>query len=109
MNMSRNLKQTVTYWAPSGLNKDASRGFASPTTFLARWEDRQELIVMPTGEEITSSAKVFVIQDVANGGWLYLGTSSVADPQTVTGAKEIKAFAKTPNLKATDFERKAWL
>ena len=110
MNPSRNLKQTLTYWALStGHNKDGSRKFSTPVEVMGRWEDKQELFVNANGEETQSTAKVFVASDVEIGGWLYLGISTDADPQNVTGTKEIKGFAKIPNLKATAFERKAWL
>ena len=56
-----------------------------------------------------SKAFVFVGQDLDSEGWLFLGTSSEANPKDVDGALEIRQFIKTPNLKATDFERKAIL
>jgi len=40
--------------------------------------------------------------------WLYLDTVMMLDPTDVA-SYPIRAFKKTPNLKATEFERKAWL
>ena len=103
------LKQTVTYWAPSSMSGWGGETFASPVAIDGRWEDKQELFIDSKGQEVRSNAVVYVDQDVDLGGFLYLGTSTASDPTTVDGAREIRAFQKSPNIKATEFIHKAWL
>lgn len=107
--LERNLKQTITYWAAPIPDGWGGYTFTSPTTISARWEDTQELFVNAQGKEEKSRAVVWLGQDVDIGGYLYNGTSTDENPKTVAGAFPIKSFSKIPNIKATKFERKAWL
>jgi len=115
--ITRNLKQTVLYW-----EKAASTGFgfnySDAVEILGRWQDKQELFVDAQGRERRSIAVVYLNRDVNVGDYLYLGeledlgdSSSaldISDPSAVE-SYEVKAFKKTPNLRATAWERKAWL
>lgn len=107
--ITRNLRGTVTYWAP-GVN-DGFGGVTFPTSveIKSRWEDKAELFIDGSGNEITSVAKVYLVSDVALKGYLYNGETTVADPTMVSDAREIRAFRKIPNLKNTKFERLAML
>jgi|TARA_R100000093_G_C1901907_1_gene60146 hypothetical protein len=107
--LTRNHNQTITYWDTPVTDKFGARTFATPEQITGRWEDRTDLFIDSTGRESVSKAFVFVGQDLDSEGWLFLGTSSEANPKDVDGALEIRQFIKTPNLKATDFERKAIL
>lgn len=107
--ITRNLRQTATYWG--GPTPDGFGGytFDSPVAVDCRWEDKIELYIDTQGKEARSSVVVFLGEDVDIGGFLYLGSSTTANPKDVAGAYEIKAFRKIPNIKATKWERKAWL
>lgn len=113
MNISRKLRQTATYWAPTG-GYDAYGNvvFAAPVAVACRWEDRLELIMDSHGKQVVSSARVFLSVAVEVGGWISLGnhtssttttdTDSVAPVITpVASAKEIKQIGSVPNLSAT--------
>lgn len=102
-------KQTITYWAYSGIDSTGEPSFAAPTSLTGRWEGRQDLFVNAAGEEQRSAAMVFLGQDVKEGDWLYLGTSATTNPKNVSGAFEVKGFRKIPDLTASDFERIAYL
>jgi len=115
--MIKNLKQTILYWGnPTAIGVGYS--YANAVEILGRWEDRQEIFVDVNGREQKSQAIVYLKQDVKIGGYLYLGSLDdlgdsssaldISDPSAVD-AWEIKAFKKIPNLRATDWERKAWL
>ena len=116
--ITRNLKQTILYWG-SPTATGIGYSYADAIEILGRWEDRQEIFVDADGREHVSNAVVYLAQDVELGGYLYLGDLDefgedssglvTSDPQAVEGSYEIRAFKKTPNLKATQFERKAWL
>lgn len=109
------LKQTAVYWGTPVSDGQGGRTFADPVELAVRWEQKQELFRNAAGQESTSSAIVFVGQDVDLGGYLYLGeltdisSGEEGNPQIVSGAYEIRLCDKTPDFKATNFVRRAWL
>ena len=107
--LTKNLKQTITYWGNPVSDGWGGSTFDSPVTITGRWEDKQELFRDAEGQEVLSHALVFLSQDVEIKEYLYLGTSAEANPKNVSGAREIRSFRKIPNLKATAFMRKVWL
>jgi len=107
--MDKYLHQTCTYWVPSTLGADGSKNFATPVAIKCRWEERTEIVKKSLGVEVISHATVYLKQDVEEEGYLYLGTSTTADPQTVNGAKEIISFSKFGDIQAKNFVRKCWL
>jgi len=103
-----NLHQAVTYWAKSGQNQFGPI-FAAPVALKGRWIEEQKLFIDAAGREVRSEAIVTLNTDVANEGYLFLGTSTTANPRAVSDAKIIKNFEKVPTIKATAFERTAFL
>ena len=103
------LNQTITYWSPATINKYGDLAFDTPVTINGRWENSVQLVADSKGREFTSRAKVYLFSDVENEGYLFLGTSSAADPTTVEGAYLIRFFSKIPDIDVTDFERKAFV
>ena len=121
--MSRLCKETAVYW---GNPQDDGRGgftYDDPVEIKCRWEDSSEVITMAgqdrKSREIVSKAQVWVLQDVDEEGYLYLGTldSSGAltsaeeeTPADVDGAYKILKFEKTPeHRRSNKFIRKAYL
>ena len=119
----RQCKQDCVYWAPLGEDGYGGKTFASAVDMLCRWEGKVQLIRLDDGNEISSRAIVYVMQDVELEGMMFLGTldsleldsaldsSDVADdPLSVDGAWVIKKFEKSPVLgSTTEFYRKVWL
>lgn len=105
----RNLKQTITYWAPGAPDGYGGLAFATPVQIKGRWEDRVEIYADPSGRELSCNAVVYLADSVVNRGYLYNGESSAASPLSVSGAKEIRRFDRTPTLNASYFENKAYL
>ena len=116
--LKKNLNQPIVYWGnptPTG----AGYSYDEAVELNGRWEDRQEIFIDADGREQTSQTIVYIDQDVDVNGYLYLGEledlgdSSSAmdwgDPQAVSNSYMIRAFKKTPNLKATGWLRKVWL
>ena len=96
--LERLCDQTAVYW---GSPQDDGRGgftFADPIEIQCRWQQNTEVIAM-AGEdrksrEIVSKAQVWILQDVDEEGYLYLGTldstgaldsSEEENPAKVTG------------------------
>jgi len=88
----KNLNQTATYWANPVKDGYGGNTFTAPTTIDCRWSDTQELFIDAQGEEKLSRALVHVGQDLVPGEFLYLGTSTEANPKDVDGAWEIKGW-----------------
>lgn len=106
---TRNMPQTVTYWAPDGVDDFGARTFAAPVEISGRWQNKRDLIRDADGRQIASSAVVYVSQQVANRGYLYLGSSAASDPTSVDGAREIRNTGASPALTGDPTLYKAWL
>lgn len=113
MNLTKFYKQTAVYWGNPVPDGEGGNTFDAPVELSVRWEEGFKKITDGKGNEIISQAVIYVPQEVDIGGWLWLGAlddiSSGDQPQTITGAKEIRAFTKFPNLKARVFQMRAWL
>lgn len=73
----RNCRQKAVYWGsprPSGLGR--SMTFADPVEIACRWEEMDQIVTDAKGVELTSRAQVFLLQDVDEEGYLFLGTLS---------------------------------
>ena len=107
--LTRNLRQTITYWAPSTPDGYGGYSYGSPQWLIGRWEDRIEDFIDQNGRELTSRAVVYLDRDVEMGGYLFLGKSSATNPQTLSDAREIRDFRKIPSLRNRINERKVRL
>jgi hypothetical protein len=122
--LTRNCKQVAVYWGIPTKDGEGGFTFAEPVEVYCRWEDMNQIVADAKGNELTSRALVYLLQDVDEEGYLYLGTledlydllnteSSEGDlpnPVTIQGAYIIKRFQKTPTLGSTTvFIRKAYL
>jgi len=109
MNPARNLKSIVTHWTTT---PDGTGGYTFGTpdsTFKGHWTERNELFRDVEGNEVVANAIVFLDKDITVGDYIFLGTSTVADPTTVVGAHQVRQFNKRPTLRVTAYERKAFL
>lgn len=114
--ITKNHKQDIVYWANPTPDKFGGFTYTAPVDIKGRWEDRQVLFKDNEGNELMSKSIIFLGQDVDFGGYLYLGTlASIASaidethPKNVDGSEKIRGFTKIPNLRATDFERRAFI
>jgi len=98
----RHLNDTITYWAPASLNVWGEESFSTPITIKGSWENRQEEFSSTSGEVMVSNALVYVDRPIEHMGWLYLGTSSAADPKTVNGAFPIRRVDFFPGWRPSD-------
>ena len=111
--LSGSLNQTAVYWGTPAASGFGHKTFAAAVEVDCRWEEKSDLYIDRKGKEFVSRSVVFVGQDLDIGGYLYLGELDDLDsdpaPTDVSGAYEIRAFQKIPDLKGTDFVRKAIL
>lgn len=109
------LKQTAVYWSSPTPDGYGGFSFSDPEEIKVRWEDTTEVFIDFDGNEAVSSSVIFCESDLDKGGYLYLGdlddlsSSEEGDPQSVTGARPIRGFAKTPDMRGRKYTRRAWL
>jgi len=106
-------KQFAVYWPPQGVNDYGDPTWSDPVQLKVRWEDIEEVLVTARGETKESKSRVFVGQDVEEGGVLWQGTlaslTTLTEPFKNKGAGQIFAVTKAPDLKVKDFLRVAYL
>lgn len=112
--ITRMCHQTAVYWGSPVPDGYGQCTFAAAIEIDCRWEDKQELFIDSNSKEVLSQAVVYVDRDVDLNGYLYLGKESDLDsnhtnPQIIDGAREIRQFAKLPNLRVTEYLRQVWL
>lgn len=112
--LNRNLTQTCIYWGNPANDGYGGLDFDNPVELLCRWEDKTVLQQDAKGNQITSDAVVFVLQDVEEGGYLYLGSISDLDSSAVSPVETAKAFQiityeKVPALKGSEYFRAVYL
>lgn len=105
----RNLKQTITYWAPDGVDDYNQPKFDDPVLLRGMWTTAEQLSRRTDGDEIMTKYIVFLTQDVSEKGYLALGSfSGESDPKSTDfQAFEIHSFTSTPDLRFMEQERKA--
>jgi hypothetical protein len=101
--------ELFTYWPMGALNEYGIATPGDPELRRGRWEDRDEVIRNTKGDETTSKARVFLDTDVEPLGYLARGdfTDSTTAPSSL--GTEIKQVARTPNLRYSNTEIKAYL
>lgn len=119
--LTRTCKQVAVYWGSPVNDGYGGKTFADPVEIFCRWEDKNEIFEAPNGDEAVSKSVVYVLQDLDQEGYLYLGTlddllesggESTGElvPSEIEGAQIIKRFDKTPALgSTTEFLRKVYL
>lgn len=108
--LDRHLRQDATYWKALAPDASGDPTFAAVKAVKVRWEERTAVFTNAAGEEAQAAAVVFVKEDMSPGDFLFLGTSTVADPTAVSGSREVQGFSKLPHLTSlTLFERTAFL
>ena len=106
---TRNMEQDATYWPPGDADGFGGVSYGSPVEIKCRWQDKAELFRDAEGQELTSSAVAYVDRPLEVKGYLFEGTSAVADPLSVDGAREVRQLGKSPSLKGSRVLHKVWL
>ena len=96
---TRQLKDTVTYWEPTGKDAYSRRTWATPVTIRGRWQRREEIFYDSNGVEQRATTTVLLAQNVVRHGWLAKGDhTGTSDPTDVDGAAEIQAVRETDSI-----------
>jgi len=113
--LAKQSRATAVYWA-APVSDGAVNRFDAPKQIEVFWKEASRVIVNRQGREINSMARLFVSEDLDEGGMIWKGalsdltTAQKADPRKVSDAYEIELFWKVPSLSISDeFQRKAIL
>lgn len=102
MNIKGKYKQWAVYWAPLGVNDLGNETFDAPVEIRCRWENLQEEYTDYQGIVRISKSKVYEIEVLAPGGFLWEGRLADAetDPLAMPTASKIGAYNSVPSLRA---------
>ena len=112
--------QTAVYWGSPQNDGYGGKTYAAPVEIDVRWDEAIQEITAPTTDDgkvrvLISKAKIFVTEDVSEGGRIVLSTldelnlDSDLQPDLST-THEIIRFTKVPMIKKTDeFVRLAYI
>ncbi|KKL89031.1 hypothetical protein LCGC14_1918790 [marine sediment metagenome] len=113
--LSKQSKVTAVYWA-SPVSDGAVNRFDDPKEIEVFWKGASSTDNDKTGREINSMDRVYVSEDLDQGGMLWQGalcdltTAEKADPRTISNSYEIQLFWKTPSLSVVgQYQRKVIL
>jgi len=106
----RMRKGYAVYWAVSAANAYGGHSYVAPVEIRCRWDDEQSMVRDNEGNEVVSSATVYVDRDltfaVDGWGYLYKGRlSSISgdntDPTAIETARRILTYGEIESLKYT--------
>lgn len=99
MNYKGLLKQTITLWEKTGVDGYGKSSFSTPDTFTGRWQDEKIITKGIDGaKEIVYNSVVYTDTVLQEGDFVFLGSSTTANPLTVSGAREIKNVRMSTDL-----------
>lgn len=97
------------YWAPGNGGKQDRYGKyvydVEPVEIYCRWDEKQETIVLPNGDDFVSTVTVYVDLDLAFGGVLWHGLlvsrpSSPPEVNIIRGKMSVTKLRNTETLRA---------
>lgn len=111
---SRNLNQSCTYWARTGVDGFNKPSFSAPVLIDCRWQDSSEMVTNQQGEKVNSNAVVIVGSVVNYGGYIQLGdftgdATPFESSDDIDKPFPIISILKTPTLSGAETIIKAVL
>lgn len=101
---SANMPTVATYFAPIGQDGYGQLSFASGVAVKVRWQVKNDLFRDFNGNQVVSSAVVYVAEMVEVGGRIAVGQNVAID-----NALEIRAVGVSPSLRGGKELVKIWL
>lgn len=105
--------QKATYWSQTQQDGYGGEAWLSPIVIDCRWESATDealsVAYKVSGEAVVSRSVVYTPAPVIEGGYLYLGETTEANPSRLKGAFVIRAVMMTPGLRDTFREHAAHL
>jgi len=111
--IKRMRKQDAVYWPFVSVDNFAQKVVGSPVQIRCRWDNVTQEFLDSSGEIQMSNAVVYPDRDTPIGGILMRGVladiTDAVDIKENEGAWEIRRFDDTPNFKASEFLKTAYL
>ena len=99
------LIQDAILWEISADGYDpyepAGDSYEAPVDVRVRWDNVQDIVRTPEGEEVISKAKIMIDREVKVGSYIQLGTvdtNTPANPEHVEGAYPLIALKDVPSV-----------
>jgi hypothetical protein len=112
-NLYRLCTQTAVYWGNPVSDGSNVYTFDDPIEISCFLIEKTQLIRDNNGNEISSKAIVYVLQDMDEEGYLYLGEladlESDPTPDNTDGARQIVNFEKSKDLHSDEYIRRVYL
>lgn len=102
MGLRAKLKDDVTYWPVTGSNGFGGFTFGPPVLMKGRWEEKQELFLTPSGEEVLSQGIVYTDIDMPIGDYCMLGDLTGAVDPTLLSPSDGRAHRIRQRNRTTD-------
>lgn len=109
--MSRRfMKQDFLYWQKTGSGDFGKPTYATYQPLKARWEDKQQEILLPDNRKVLSKGFLMVYSRLLEGSLVFLGTLAQWQamptyptvPTVGQGGREILLVTTEPDLQAKD-------
>lgn len=100
---TKKLKQKAAYWAKATQDGYGDYTYSEPIEINCRWSTKTEMVKNSKGEEVVSTAKVYVDRILEIEGFLSLGeltVSTPASPESDKNAYAIIRIDEVPNVNA---------
>ncbi len=78
--ITQRCTQVAVYWGSPQEDGYGGKTFSDPVERKCRWEAMNQLVTDSKGVEFTSRAVVYILEDVDEEGYLYLGTLDQIEP-----------------------------
>lgn len=104
---TRGLSQTATYWPPGSNDGYGGVAFGDPVIVRCRWQNVSKLFMNSAGEQLVSSAVIYVDQELSEKGRIALGEATDAMP--TAASREVRGTSSSPSLDARTQSLKVWL
>lgn len=102
---TRKLNQKAIYWEKSTQDGYGDYTYLSPVEIDCRWSTETEMVKNSKGEEVISTAKIFVDRVLNIEGFLSLGEITGGTPSVPAGDKNSYAIIRideVPNVRAIE-------
>lgn len=113
INPAKYFPQKATYWSQKKQDGFGGEEWEPPVVISCRWESITDEALSPAykvvGEAVVSRSTVYTPSPLIEGGYLYLGETTDANPSRLKGAFVIRAVMMTPGVRDTFREHTAHL
>ena len=115
MNIKRFLRQKAVYWEADEVDGFGGISYKDAREIDVRWSTKFQTIFANDGKEIQSNAEIWVDEQLEEEGYIWLGklnelsAGELADPKSISTAREIRRFVTIPSINGDSDIKKVFL